>query len=292
MTGNHDVRVARAFHDATTHTPASIRTSGHTLEWDIKPFPFKVYTDLPTISLPRDVDLAEVDTLRALDPAARTEGQPLTLGRLAALLYLTAGVTKKKVYSGGGEVLFRAAASTGALYQTEVYVAAGDVDGLAPGLYHFSPGDFMLRQLRAGDVRGAMAHAAADPELGRRAAIVALTGIYWRNTWKYQARGFRHLFWDSGTMLANMVATANARGLNPKLATGFVDEELNHILGVNHEKEAILELVELGPRGVEPRATAALPTITLETLPLSSQEVDYPMLREMMRASNLTSADD
>src|SRR5439155_2719301 len=125
MTGNHDARVARAFHDATTHTPASIRTSGPTLEWDIKPFPFKVYTDLPTISLPRDVDLAEVDTLRALDPAARTEGQPLTLGRLAALLYLTAGVTRKKTYPGGGEVLFRAAASTGALYQTEVYVAAG-----------------------------------------------------------------------------------------------------------------------------------------------------------------------
>src|SRR5438309_2655170 len=96
MTGNHDVRVARAFHDATTHTPASIRTSGHTLEWDIKPFPFKVYTDLPTISLPRDVDLAEVDTLRALDPAARTEGQPLTLGRLAALLYLTAGEIEKR----------------------------------------------------------------------------------------------------------------------------------------------------------------------------------------------------
>src|SRR5438874_6243970 len=103
MTGNHDVRVARAFHDATTHTPASIRTSGHTLEWDIKPFPFKVYTDLPTASLPRDVDLAEADTLRALDPAARTEGGPLTLGRLAALLYLTAGVTRKKTYPGGGE---------------------------------------------------------------------------------------------------------------------------------------------------------------------------------------------
>src|SRR5207245_412046 len=157
MTGNHDVRVARAFHDATTHTTASIRTSGHTLEWDIKPFPFKVYTDLPTISLPRDVDLAEVDTLRALDPAARVEGGPLTLGRLAALLYLTAGVTRKKTYPGAGEVLFRAAASTGALYQTEVYVAAGNVQDLPRGLYHFCPGDFTLRRLPAVDARRASA---------------------------------------------------------------------------------------------------------------------------------------
>ena len=59
-------------------------------------------------------------------------------------------MTRKKTYPGGGEVLFRAAASTGALYQTEVYVAVGDVDGLPPGLYHFCPGDFTLRQLRRG----------------------------------------------------------------------------------------------------------------------------------------------
>src|SRR5947207_5630490 len=249
MTGNHDVRVARAFHDATAHTPASIRTSGHTLEWDIKPFPFKVYTDLPTISLPRDVDLAEVDTLRALDPAARTEGGPLTLGRLAALLYLTAGVTQKKTYPGGGEVLFRAAASTGALYQTEVYVAAGDVEGLAPGLYHFGPGDFALRCLRAGDVRATLAEAAADDRLARRAAIVVLSAIYWRNTWKYQARGYRHLFWDSGTMLANLLAAGDALGAAPRLVTGFVDATVDRLLGLDVAREAALELVGLGPEG-------------------------------------------
>ena len=74
--------------------------------------------------------------------------RPRLLRALTALLYYTAGITKKKTYPGGGEVLFRAAASTGALYQTEVYVIAGEVDGLEPGLYHFCPGDFTLRQLR------------------------------------------------------------------------------------------------------------------------------------------------
>ena len=81
----------------------------------------------------------------------------LDLERLAALLFFSAGITKTKTYPGGGASLFRAAPSTGALYQTEVYVVAGDVAGLPAGVYHFSPGDFALRRLREGDFRGALA---------------------------------------------------------------------------------------------------------------------------------------
>src|SRR5438874_1978565 len=290
MTGNHDVRVARAFHDATAHTPASIRTSGHTLEWDIKPFPFKVYTDLPTISLPRDVDLAEVDTLRALDPAARTEGGPLTLGRLAALLYYAAGVTKKKTYPGGGEVLFRAAASTGALYQTEVYVAVGAVAGLEAGLYHFCPGDFALRRLRGGDVRAALAASAADDSIARRSATIVLSAIYWRNTWKYQARAYRHLFWDSGTMLANVLAVGGALGLAPNVLTGFADLEINRLLGLDPAREVALELVVLAPETAAAPTGVSLEPIDHATLPLSSSEVDYPLIHEMHAASALAAA--
>jgi hypothetical protein len=55
-----------------------------------------------------------VPTLQALATPGPPAGR-LTLGALTALLYYTAGVTKKKAYAGGGEVLFRAAASTGAL---------------------------------------------------------------------------------------------------------------------------------------------------------------------------------
>src|SRR4029077_19035319 len=158
----------------TTHSPASVRASGHTLEWDIKPFPFKVYTDLPAIPLPREIEPVGVDTLAALaDPAPVAAS--LGLSQLAAILYYAAGVTRKKTYPGGGEVLFRAAASTGALYQTEVYVVAGAVDDLPAGVYHFCPGDFTLRRLRTDDARGLLAEAAADAMPGRRAATLVLS---------------------------------------------------------------------------------------------------------------------
>ena len=283
--------VARTFHDDTAHSPYSVRTSGHTLDWDIKPFPFKVYTAVPAIQLPREIDVVPTPALEALARPAPPAGR-LTLASLTALLYYSAGVTKKKTYPGGGEVLFRAAASTGALYQTEVYVAAGDVDGLDAGLYHFCPGDVTLRRLRQDDVRGALAEAAAEPALARRAATLVLTAIYWRNTWKYQARGYRHLFWDSGTMLANTLAVGEALGLAPRVLTGFVDARVNHLLGVDPAREAGLELVAVGPEGAPAPSASEPAAISHEVMPLSSEEVDYPPLRAIQEASSLASAAD
>jgi SagB-type dehydrogenase family enzyme len=279
---------ARRFHDVTTHTPDSVRRSGHVLDWDTKPFPFKVYTDAPSVELPREVDTLSIPALAAVSGVSTPAAARLALGALTSLLYYTAGVTKKRRYPGGPEVLFRAAASTGALYQTEVYVVAGDVDGLAPGVYHFSPGDFMLRRLRDGDVRGALASAAADDSLARRACTLVLTAIYWRNTWKYQARGYRHLFWDSGTILANGLAVATALDLGPRLVTGFVDAAVNHLLGLDVAHEAALELLAVGPAGA-PAPPADPEPIAPPVLPLSRAEVDYPLLREALAASVLAS---
>ena len=281
-------RVAREFHDATMHTPHSVRTSDHALDWDVKPFEFKMYADLELLRLPREIDPLPIDTLAAPTSAPPPLAPRLSLAALTAILYYSAGVTKKKTYPGGAEVLFRAAASTGALYQTEVYVVAGTVDGLDPGVYHFGPGDLALRRLHDGDVRRVLAEAAADESLARRAATIVLTAIYWRNTWKYRARGYRHLFWDSGTMLANLCAVGGALGVAPRVVTGFVDGDVNRLLGLDGEHEAVLELVALGPEGA-PAAPAKPAEIRHRVVPLSSAAVDYPELREIHRASMLDS---
>src|SRR5438094_761481 len=159
--------VARRYHALTAHTPDSVRAGGHTLDWDNKPFPFKVYTDIEGLPLPREVDVLATPALAAVAGEGPAPPRALTLGVLTSLLYYTAGVTRQKSYPGGGQMLFRAAASTGALYQTEVYVVAGDVQDLPPGVYHFCPGDFMLRRLRGDDVRAVLAEAAADVTPGR-----------------------------------------------------------------------------------------------------------------------------
>lgn len=287
MSGNRHPEAARRYHDATMHSPHSVRSSGHQLDWDTKPEPFKIYPDLPVVALPRDFPEPARDALAAVAGAPGTAA--LDVERLASLLFFTAGVTKRKVYPGGGVMYFRAAPSTGALYQTEVYVVAADVAGLASGLYHFSPGDFALRRLREGDFRGALAIAAADEDLAGRPATLILSGLYWRNTWKYEARGYRHLFWDSGTMLANLLAAAAALDLPARAVTGFVDLEVNGLLALDAEKEGALLLVPVGGQGRLAPASPPVTAITPAVIPLSSSEVDYPLLRDAYANSSLDS---
>ena len=288
MSGNRDHDASRRYHEVTRHSRESVRASSHGLDWSNKPEPFKIYPDLPVTPLPRDFPVPTMDALAAISGEVDAAA-PLDLERLAALLFFSAGVTRRQTYPGGGVMYFRAAPSTGALFQTEVYVVAGGVTGLAAGVYHFSPGDFALRQLRAGDFRGALAIAAADEDLASRPAVLALTAIYWRNTWKYQARGYRHLFWDSGTMLANLLAAATALALPARAVAGFVDLEVNGLLAVDPEKEGALLLAPVGgPAGFAP-SPPVIATIAPPVIPLSESEVDYPLLRDAYANSALDS---
>ena len=280
---------ARAYHDATKHSRESVYASRHALDWDQKPLPFKIYPDAPATALPRGVASPARPTLEVLTRLPPPSGGArVDLATLAGLLFYAAGLTKKKSYPGGEAVYFRAAASTGALYEIEVYAVTGPVPGLDPGVYHFSPGDFDLRRLRAGDSRQALAAAASDPSRVRTApATLVLSALYWRNTWKYQARAFRHFFWDAGTMAAHLLATATALEVRARALLGFVDREVNALLGLDPAREGALLLVPLGEGSPPPERVPPLEPLTARTIPLSRREVDYPLVRAAYAASAL-----
>jgi len=136
---------------------------------------------------------------------------------------------------GGGTVHWRAYSSAGALYPVEAYVAGPD------GLYSFDPLTPGLVVLRDGDARADVAAAiGADAD-----TFVVLTGIHARTGWKYLERGYRHVWWDAGTMLANLLALAAAEGLGPRLYLGFADRELNAAVGADGAYERALAVLAL-----------------------------------------------
>ena len=276
---NRDVSAAREYHDATKHSFWSVR-SGHGLDWPNQPLPFKIYKDLESVRLPTDGSpiAANVAETVGADPLVQEESIP-DLGTLARLLYLSAGITKRKPYAGG-ELYFRAAACTGALYHIDVYVICGDIPGLGAGVYHFGPNDFGLVRLREGDYRGVIAEASGQDKAIVEAPItLALADTHWRNAWKYGARAYRHAFWDAGTLLANTLAAASGAGIPAKIVTSFVDEEVHRLLGLEVDKESVVALVPLGrDSGATPAVPLSVDILEMPTEPLSPKMVEYPAI--------------
>ena len=295
---NRHTEGAWAYHDATKHSYASIRGNPHFLDFANQPLPFKIYPTLEPSRLPGELRQTGVAALSAIAQSVpfETNSAP-DLRAVAQLLYLSAGITRQREYPGG-EIHFRAAACTGALYEVELYLVCGDLADLQAGVYHFAPAEFGLRRLRAGDYRSVLVEATGgEPAIAHAPLTIVCTCTYWRNAWKYQARTYRHFGWDNGTLLANLLAIATALGLPAKVVCGFVDATVNRLLDVDSQREVAFSLVPLGhvsglPLQNNRRVSAEVSPLGLETVPLSRHEVDYPLMREMHAASSLHSPEE
>ncbi|HEY8695029.1 MAG TPA: SagB family peptide dehydrogenase [Chloroflexota bacterium] len=272
--------IAWRYHQATNHSVESVRRDSHTLDWSNQPRPYKRYTEpLPSVPLP------------SLSPSAQDwerlgEGT-LDLPLLAKLLQLSAGITKHLTFPGG-TMTFRAAACTGALYHIDLYVVCGELPGLPASVYHFDPEHAALTRLREGDFRAALVEATVGDDRVRQApATLIATSTWWRNAWKYQDRAYRHAFWDSGTILANLLSVAAEHELQASVNPGFVDAEVNALLDLDPAREAALELVPLGYRAAEPPPAPVVKRLGLQTQPYSFSEIDYPLIHKVHQATSL-----
>lgn len=289
---NDQIDAAWDYHNRTKHSPLSVRSNRHYLDWENQPLPFKIYSTLDPISLPQDLSPSSAPALRAISATsvAREKVCIPDLKTLARIFHFSAGITKRRKYPGG-EILFRAASCTGALYHIELYLVCGPLPDLEPGAYHFGAHDFALRRLRSGDYREILFRASAgEPAITEAPAVIICTGTFWRNAWKYQARSYRHSYWDNGTMFGNLLGITAAHGVPTRLVGGFVDAQLNQLLDLDTEREVALNLMALGYTIEQsvPRAPEMRP-LALETVPSSKRELDYPAIRAMHQASCLTS---
>jgi SagB-type dehydrogenase family enzyme len=299
LSQNDHLDAARQYHSGTKHSYLSLRLHPHVLDWENKPLLFKIYPTLEVMRLPRDFQETGKAALEAISSTgARPEGEKAPdLETLAQLLFFSAGVTRSKKHAQG-ETFFRAAACTGALYEIELYMVTADLRSQYPspdntpalpaGIYHFGAAEFGLRRLRNGDFRQALVEAAGhEPSIARAPLTIVCTGTYWRNAWKYRSRTYRHFGWDNGTILGNLLAISSALNLPAQIVGGFVDAQLNELLGLDSQREVAFSMVSIGRTESMPPVSPAVGALELPTVPYSASEVEYPAMRRMHAASSL-----
>jgi hypothetical protein len=159
---------------------------------------------------------------------------------------------------------------------------------LSAGIYHYSAHNHALYRLRKGDYRAQIVRATSqEPAIAQAPALFVCTDTPWRNAWKYQEREYRHMGWDSGVILANLLATTAALHLPARLVVGFADDVINQLLDLDTEKEVAASIVALGRAESDVPAAPELAPLSLETTPLSEYEIDYPAIRKVHVASSL-----
>jgi hypothetical protein len=173
---------------------------------------------------------------------------------------------------------------------------AGDSGPDGPGVYHFDPESEAFDVLREGDYRGVLAGATGNcATVADAPATVVATSQWWRNAWKYRERTYRHAFWDSGTILANLLAVAQGAGHRAEVVAGFADDPVVDLLGLDPAEEAPLELVAVGSGDPVPESSpdgassdpADVEPIDPAEKPLSRDPVDYPLVPDAWEQSTL-----
>ncbi|WP_254521576.1 SagB/ThcOx family dehydrogenase [Natrinema caseinilyticum] len=292
---------ALEYHDRTKHSPRSVREGSHGLDFDNEPTPYKEYTNLAARPLANRIRPPQQPALAAIAEPTPDGGSarddPPDLGPVTTLCYDAAGITTE-LTRRGRSLLFRAAATTGALYHVDLYVVCGDLESsgeaagealdLEAGVYHFDPRTLSLDVLRDGDYRGVLATASEHGGVADAPLSFVATSTWWRNAWKYGNRTFRHAFWDSGTTLANLLAVAHALEYRAEVVTGFADRPVAELLGVDPAREAPLEIVPIGAGDAAPEVeSTGVDPIDPDTAALSPDEKDFPVIGEAWSAGEL-----
>jgi hypothetical protein len=230
------------------------------------PWFFKRYAQsLPRVPLPRDLPSTTAPAVAVLAGTADVTHTELDLPHLSRLLHLSAGVVRTMTARRYGTWLFRAAGSAGGRFPLELYVAVPDGSPVPAGVHCYDPHDHALVQVGPAPRGGAPA--------------VVVTGVPWRTGWKYRERGYRHVYWDAGTMLAQLLASADSAGLTTSLHTRFPDAAVAALVGADGVHEWPVAVVALGDGAPALDATGSAAAGDVDAAP-----VEFPLATAAQRA--------
>ncbi len=226
--------LVEAFHRHSSHSRAGVLQRAPSAQWASAPPPFK------------SLEGRSLRPLPAPWRAAPGTPPPLDTRVLATLLWHAAGITAQR-----GGLALRASPSSGALFATELYVAARRIGALPAGLWHYDVQRGALSPLAA---QGPVVFDALLPP-DAAGAIVA-TAVFARSGHKYGDRTYRYVLADLGHLLENLRASAAALQLPLVFAAAFDESRLAQALQIDESDEGVLALLWLHEPGSAAAATA------------------------------------
>ncbi|MEO0988460.1 MAG: nitroreductase family protein [Cyanobacteria bacterium J06639_14] len=215
----------KSYHELTDHSYQSVKINPNYVDSSTQPSAYKTYPNF-------------------------YRRYPLLEGNAThELIKLTSAITLEKQYRHYTSQL-RVNPSAGGLYPTELYVQIRGVDGIINGLYHLEISNNVLTLIYELIDDGLEAYICPGKTI--RGLIFLMSCVYFRSSWKYEARSLRYCFLDSGHHLGAIEAAAYGFNRQAEFIFDFNKTGLNEILGFENKEfvtaSAILGVYEDQPR--------------------------------------------
>ncbi|HLL81987.1 MAG TPA: TOMM precursor leader peptide-binding protein [Longimicrobium sp.] len=189
------------------------------------------------------------DVLKRRRSSRSFGGAPLTADELSRVLFFASGVTGQLTPGDGEPRPIRGAPSAGALYPLDVEVITAPGGELPAGRYRYYPEPHALQPVPGGaQLREFTEHTFFGEALAGAAAIVVLTATFERTQRKYGERGYRYVLLEAGHVAQNLLLGAAALGMEAAPLGGFLDREIDRLLGVDGLTRSCVYMVALGKR--------------------------------------------
>ena len=180
----------------------------------------------------------------------------LSFADFSTAMYRAFGARAVDEYAPGIFLLKKGAPSAGGLHPVEAYVLVQRVDGIAPGLYHYHPAAHALepiREMAAGELTTlAKVCLGGQPYFAEAHVVVALTGRFVRNFWKYRnhAKAYRAVILDAGHLSQTLYLAATELDLGAFVTAGVNEVQIEQAFGLEPMAEGPLAMCGFGIRGV------------------------------------------
>jgi SagB-type dehydrogenase family enzyme len=216
------------YHNRTKHHLQRYARALGYMDWATQPDPFRTYNGAEQLALvhPARWDEPSYDQLFSALPA-----QTIDHAAISRLIYDSLALSAWKQVAGSRPWSLRVNPSSGALHPTEGYLIAGPIAGLSDtaGVFHYAPYSHALERRRT---LNRLQWATLTTDWPAECAFVALTSIYWRESWKYGERAFRYCHLDVGHAIGTVSLAAQMFGWQAWLIPADADD-LALLLGVH-----------------------------------------------------------
>ena len=201
---------------------------------------------------PDSLTMPEITLAQAINQRKslrKYSNKPLSLQELSFMLWATCWVKEyhSTIYN---EFTRRNVPSAGSRHPMECYLLINKVESVQPGLYYYHPLEHTLIKINtSSEIAQEIYQACLEQSMVIEDAVTFIfTAVPYRASWRYQQRAYRYLYVDVGHIGQNVHLAAEAIEAGACMIGAFVDEAMNHCLGVDGEEEFVIYIAAVGKK--------------------------------------------